>query len=587
MKFKFLFLCAFLYIFSVSAFSQCIPDYEYLPTYSFGLSPDSLPEGNLMEEYQEDLTFFLPLDTFVEVLGQTALIAFEDFHIISISLPVGLVWECNNSNNDCHYNPQDNQYGCVRISGTPLQQGMFDVQVTVIATHEASDLVGTEEVSFSLPLFIGPGAINNEGFSMSNYSGCAPLNVEFTNNNPNFAMYNWSFGNNMTTDDENPGSITYSNSGTYIINYEAYSFSDIQYNLNNVTIQAASGWGVCLEDLFGDPDPYFLIEDAQGVEIYLSPFIENQNFPVSFDLSINLQPNQNYKIMVYDDDGTFSGEDDFLGEVFFSTSNLNGVLNQGDLMVSYSISEILPTSELSFSDTVYVYQYPQEVEFIYDEYLNIFSLVGDSLNLNYQWNLQNTPVALANNTSFSPIESGYYSLSITNNSGCAISTEPVLAVICNENYIPSINIDNSLIFCNNSESFDCQWLLDNEVISGATTSELLINQVGAYSVVQTDEWGCVYQSEEFEFNPASISSFDLLTMPIFPNPFTTSLYIDLSSIEYKVDVSLYDFKGSLVRNYLNILSDEFILNREDLTSGIYTLRIYSKNLDLRKKIIIN
>ena len=77
--------------------AQCDPDYTFYPTeYNFGLSPDSLPNGIVSQEYDIDLTFVLPQDTTIEGFY----VVFEDYHITSISLPLGLNWECNNSSND-------------------------------------------------------------------------------------------------------------------------------------------------------------------------------------------------------------------------------------------------------------------------------------------------------------------------------------------------------------------------------------------------------------------------------------------------------------------------------------------------------
>ena len=93
MKFYFYFLIvAFSY--SNLAISQCTPNYNYFPLFSnFGLSPDSLPSGTVFQEYNQDLTFVLPVDTLYDVpnFGET-LITFEDYHIQSISLPPGLEW---------------------------------------------------------------------------------------------------------------------------------------------------------------------------------------------------------------------------------------------------------------------------------------------------------------------------------------------------------------------------------------------------------------------------------------------------------------------------------------------------------------
>ena len=75
----------------------------------------------------------------------------------------------------------------------PLEYGEFNVDVTVIATHELSWAVGTEEITFSLPLNILPNISANSGFAMTNFSGCAPLTVDFINNNPGLESYSLGF----------------------------------------------------------------------------------------------------------------------------------------------------------------------------------------------------------------------------------------------------------------------------------------------------------------------------------------------------------------------------------------------------------
>ena len=62
-----------------------------------------LPIGYTGQYYSEDITFVMPTDT----SGATI----NNFEIVSIALPVGLDWICNNVANGCNYNPQNNVYG--------------------------------------------------------------------------------------------------------------------------------------------------------------------------------------------------------------------------------------------------------------------------------------------------------------------------------------------------------------------------------------------------------------------------------------------------------------------------------------------
>ena len=78
-------------------FSQCVVDTTYTAP---GIYPDPLPDGYVGQPYSQDITFIMPLDTMGAVI--------QNFEIVSIGLPVGLNWVCNNAVNNCNYNPQNN-----------------------------------------------------------------------------------------------------------------------------------------------------------------------------------------------------------------------------------------------------------------------------------------------------------------------------------------------------------------------------------------------------------------------------------------------------------------------------------------------
>ena len=75
-----------------TSFSQCIIDTSYTVP---GIYPNPLPDGYVGQPYSEDITFIMPLDTMGAVI--------QNFEIVSIGLPVGLSWVCNNPTNN--YNP--------------------------------------------------------------------------------------------------------------------------------------------------------------------------------------------------------------------------------------------------------------------------------------------------------------------------------------------------------------------------------------------------------------------------------------------------------------------------------------------------
>ena len=418
--------------------------------------------GYINQEYNQDLTFFLPLDTLVDVegFGET-LIIFEDYHISSISLPIGLSWTCNNAVQQCHYDPTVTQYGCVNIYGIPLQYGEFDVEVSVIATHELSWAVGPEEITFSLPLNILPNFSANDGFAMANFSGCAPLTVDFTNNNPGLESYYWSFGNGNENFMENPSSQLFAEPGVYEVHYLAYSNSEPSYFLTSVQVQNASGWDGDAEDFFGfqPPDPFFNLFDSNGNLIFSSEVQVDNSFPVSWQLDNISLSNQNYTLEVWDEDDVLT-DNDYLGSIIFNGNSNSSTITNGDLVVTYSITQIQPSPTADVFDTVYVYETPASPQVSYDDNLFIISAISDSLNLSYQWYFNQSPIPGANSLSYSPIYSGFYYLLATNEFGCSASSEVQLITICDDEYTPNIDISFDTLSFIQSSYFNYQWLFE-------------------------------------------------------------------------------------------------------------------------------
>ena len=204
-KFLILLLSGFILLFNnAETQAQCTIDSSQTQP---GLHPDTLADGEVNQFYDQDVSFVMITDT----LGLTI----TNFLIQSINgLPLGMNWTCNHAANGCNYNPNVSLYGCVQIYGTPLLQGVYPLSVTVVATVQ---FIGNQTFNFNTSLTINPDSISNNGFSMNNAIGCAPLTVGFTNllNNPQ--KINWNFGNGDSSTAQNPGSINYSIPGDYVV----------------------------------------------------------------------------------------------------------------------------------------------------------------------------------------------------------------------------------------------------------------------------------------------------------------------------------------------------------------------------------
>ena len=579
----FFLICNF---FSVQLFAQCAPDENFVPVEAnYGLSPDTLATAYVNQSYNQDLTFVLPFDTLVEIEGfGENLITFEDYHITSISLPIGLSWECNNSQNNCHYNPAISQYGCVNLYGVPLEYGEFNVDVTVVATHELSWAVGPEEISFSLPLSILPNISANSGFAMTNFSGCAPLTVDFINNNPALVAYSWDFGNGNVSNLENPSSQLYTESGVYEVHYTAHSSIEPFYFLTSIQISNASGWGQDAEDVFSDPDPYFYLFDEEGNQIYSSSVQVDNSFPVSWNLDNIPLSNQSYSIQVWDQDGVFTGDDN-LGSVSFNGYSSSSTLTNGDLVVEYTILEVQPTPYADVVDTIYVYDSPTQPNFSYDEENVILFLDSDSMDVNYQWYYINGPIPNANNTTHIPNNSGFYYVLATNDFGCSTPSQDEIIVVCDD-FAPGLELNSDTISFMESSIFEYQWFYEGEQMLGISSSYIIAEQEGTYSLLLLDQWGCKYNSNEVFFSLVSLNDHNQNKLSVFPNPASNYLDVIVHSEQPFHILELFDMQGR------KVLSQQLwdVKNRLDikhLERGTYLSKVYSKGQQFTKRIVLN
>ena len=583
----------FIFLFSISVsllFGQCVIDYSYYPiTANYGLDPDSLPSGYVGQFYDEDMTFFLPLDT----VDAGVSVTFEDFHITSISLPLGLTWACNNSINSCHYDPAISQYGCVKISGTALIPGNYNVQVDLVATHSLSSLVGPENISFILPLTILPDTAvsSNSGFAMTNSFGCVPITVDFINNNPGMISYLWDFGNGNTSTLENPGPQMYIDTGMYIVQYSAVQANPI-YFLESIEVVS----GACTDNiLIGDVDLLYDIFTANGMvqSIGVNNTI-TQSFPLIINLANPLQlTGQDVTIDVWDDDGWPWGLE-YCGGLTFTPQLQAGVFssNGGGLSINYTVMEV-PANTVTSTDTIYVYNYPQPPNIIYDTLNNKIHTTLDSVSM--QWYYYNSPIPGATDTFIDPVSSGIYSLVVVNQNGCIANSIDILVVICDTLYQPTLDNNGSTAWMLDSALYsNLQWYDDNGPVNGANQSFFPAQSIGFYYIVATDEFGCSYSSESVFLNPFMNSESIPFSnfLKIWPNPISNNDHLNIhidNMVTTDVQLELFDIAGRQVfKVAINPKLFPYKLNQQDfieLSDGLYYLVVsFDNNYRMRKLV---
>ena len=571
MKRTLLILLSFLYGLHFSGSSQCT--INTTPTQP-GIYPDTLPDGMVGQAYSEDITFVMPTDT--------SGFNFTNFYIQAISgLPFGLSWTCNAAGNGCNYNPQVNQYGCLNVSGVPLQAGVYPLSVSLIATLQ---VIGDVPTSFDTQITILPDTSSNSGFTISGGYGCTPLLTTFTNNNPGYLAYFWDFGNGVTSTQENPSPQFYNTPGEYIVSYEAYNNIIPAYYLTEVQVLGIpNNWG-WPSDL--DPDIYIRIYDGNMTLVYTSPTIDNTNPPVTFPIPNILLADQTYTVNVWDEDGGLFGADDDLGSTTFQGYGASGSSTTGSTSISYVIQSVGPFPAISSTDTIQVFGYPNTPNIDSSGLL----LWTDSVNLSLQWYKNGNPVPGATAATYQATISGDYFVIATSPAGCYASSDTISIVICDSLFTPVIYQSGNLLYTDTS-SYSFQWYLDGNPIPGATGQLITATIEGNYWVELTAYNGCVYTSaiEVVDFTSLSNLALNNASLRIYPNPSNGTFELEMKNVEgEQVEMIIVDVSGRIVERHVLTSQGSTIHETVQLhvSPGIFFVHISIGTAEVQQRIVV-
>ncbi len=506
-----------------------------------GIYPDTLPTATVGQPYSTDITFVMPLDT----LGYD----FTNFHILTVTLPVGLTWTCSAFQNNCDYDPQVNQYGCVNVSGTPLLAGQYNVDVTVIADLTIATGI---PVTFQVYMEVIPGSSSssNNGFSMAGFTGCSPITVSFTNNNPGLPAYFWDFGNSNQTTAENPVPQVYNQPGDYVVHYEAYSDTTTYnfYTITDISIQSIqnsfSVWGYPTD---GNPDLFVIVKE-NGNPVYQSNYFADQFPVVSWNnLNINMNPANTYTLEVWDeDDFEFGfGNDDYVGNHTMSLNGCNGCAANISV-VNYTVNHLVvpPSPSVITDDTIHVYGFPGEPNIYYDS-LN-HTLHTDTIQYNLQWYLNGSPLLGHNAASDTVLISGDYYVIAINSFGCVAFSDTITAIYCDTSWHPTVTQNGLVLSTIDTTNNTLQWYFNGNPIPNATMDMLLTTGNGSYTVEVTNAFGCSFMSAPIVLT-IDVAENAGLTPKLFPNPANELVQVSWDFGSGSVLLEIQDMTGRVIQ----------------------------------------
>ncbi len=122
-----------------------------------------------------------------------------------------------------------------------------------------------------------------------------------------------------------------------------------------------------------------------------------------------------------------------------------------------------------------------------------------------------------------------------------------------------------------------QWLLDGQIIPGATGATYVVTKNGDYQVIVSNDQGCEATSAVYKITNVSVDYVKSLAgkVRIYPNPTNTAVYI---TAPIAVKLYLVSIEGKI----LKFQDDTNRFSLQDVAEGIYFLHIYDQDNRLLK-----
>jgi len=454
------------------------------------LCPAILPDGLQNNPYDENVTFYMP----AQFMASGFNVTLNQITVTSITgMPQGLNWQTSASPSNIFFpssNPPATERGCVKICGTPTVFGQFNIIVSVSA--EVSTPVGniTQNETFSLPILITSPPGANSSFAYNPSFGCAPLNVDFE--------------------------ATLVPTG---LEEFTYNWDFDNGNTSNLLLPATQTYAVA--------DTY-----------YVSLITKKYVYQLS-SVSVNV---------------TSTG---WCGDV--EEPNIFGCIGDPDMYFEFTNNGATQTgstiddqSSATFSNLNYTLTNPLFSLQFYDE-----DLISGNDNLG--------------NFLYTVTGPGTFNLSTNQVSG-TFTIDTVFSqqfididtvIVYPTPAIPSINASGNLNFCQgdsvilsvNANTSTFQWYLnDTTILISQVNPDLTVNTSGAYSVVETNQFGC-----------NSLSAND--TVIVYPIPASPNLIVVGGSINSSATGNLqWYFNGTIIpgATQANLLYAD---------TGLYTLSV--------------
>jgi len=390
-------------------------------------------------------------------------------------------------------------------------------------------------------------------FASNDSAFCSETCVDFFDQSTNFpTSWQWSFpgGNPSSSAQQNPTNICYSTSGTYDVTLiTSNSFGSDTITLSNfITVNAA---------------PTANITQSNDT-LYSSAGNSYQWYtggnPINGATDYFYVPSTEdyYTVVVTDANGCTAAD-----TIFFSLS---------------------PQTNFSASDTTICQKFC----------MDFFDQSGNNPTT-WQWSFPGGVPSSSNQQNPTQIcynNPGVYDVTLitTNSFGSDTLVLSGYITVYSTPAFPTITVTGDILTSSYASSY--QWQFNSVDIPGATNQSYTATQTGYYTVIITDENGCVSSTTVFVEVTGIESVGDDFGVSVYPNPSNGNFIIEFSGTKSSEQISL-DLVNALGQTLFSFteIQQQAPLKKEiqlsNLPAGIYFIRIQSQDISLNKKILIS
>jgi gliding motility-associated-like protein len=307
-------------------------------------------------------------------------------------------------------------------------------------------------------------------FTASNTSVCPGDCISFTDNSTgNPTAWFWTFSGAATGNSnvQNPSSVCYNNSGNFTVTLQITNACGTFTNTQTGYIQVGAG---ATPNITANGPLNF----CAGNSVTLTT---NTIGTYQWQLNGTAIPGETNASLVVTQSGSYT--------ISVGSGSCSGISNAIQVNVtpaSTAIINALSSTTICNGETV----------------------ILESANTanTYQWLLNGTPLAGANNQQLSVSSAGNYSLLVSSSNGCSATSAPTTVTLLTATMPVITSTNGQFSFCQgqslNLEATpgltNYQWYLNNSIIPGANNTSLVVTQTGAYTVSIESANGCITSS---------------------------------------------------------------------------------------------